>query len=183
MKKTTKLLIPTIGAGLFFGAMSASAVETKRVEPGDTYWDIAQNYEEVTTEELAEANIYSAREIPIGVELTIPIDEPDMMVHVVETGETLEDIAALYDGIVLADLMDLNPDVDPYDLVVGTEVMLVESEIQDEEYVYHIIQPETTIYDIAAVYDGVTVDMILEANPTLDPDAMVVGEEIVIPLY
>ena len=181
MKKATKLLGPALGVGLVFGAIGVSASETVTVTEGDTYWGIAQAYENVMPNELAQANPYDARAIPVGATLTVPTE--DVVTHVVQPGNTLTEIAAAYDGVSVDELLRLNPSIDPYDLTIGSEVVVVDrTSAYGEDYLYHRVQPGNTFYEIASVYDGVSVDDLMHANPNTDPDELIVGTRIVIPL-
>ncbi|QOR66386.1 LysM peptidoglycan-binding domain-containing protein [Cytobacillus suaedae] len=181
MKKTKKIIAPALGFGLVFGAIGVSAHSTVTVESGDTYWGIAQGLDNATTEDLMEENDYVPTEIPVGAEITIP--NQNTVTHVVQPGNTLVEIAATYDGVTVDDLVRLNPDVDPYELTIGSNIVVVDyTEEQGEDYLYHTVQPGNTFNEIASVYDGVSVEELMEANPNLDPYELTVGSKIVIPL-
>lgn len=189
MKKATRILAPTLGVGLVIGAMGVSAhSDTVTVKSGDTYWGIAQGLDEVTTEDLIEENDFEPRAIPVGVEITIPGNEEsdsdsDVVTHVIQPGNTLEKIAAAYDGVTVDDLKRLNPEVDPYALEIGSEIVVVDNNSQfGEDYLYHTVQPGNTFYEIASVYDGVSVDDLLNANPNENPNELIIGSKIIIPL-
>ncbi|QOR67170.1 LysM peptidoglycan-binding domain-containing protein [Cytobacillus suaedae] len=125
MKKATKLLAPALGVGLVFGSVSVSASETVTVESGDTYWGIAQEYDDVSVEDIMEVNEYDPYTIPIGAEIIVPTER---VKHVIQPGNTLNDIAAVYDGVSVEDLVRLNPEIDPYNLTIGSEIMVVDYE-------------------------------------------------------
>lgn len=183
MMKATKLIaILALVFGLAFGAIGvAAASETVTVEHGETYWELAQNFEGVTAEDLIEANQYHPQAIPVGATITVPTS--DIVTHVVQPGNTLVQIASVYDGVTVDDLFRLNPDVDPYQLVIGSEVVVVDySATNGDDYLYHIVQPGNTFNEIASVYDGVSVDDLIEANPNEDPEELTVGSRIIIPL-
>lgn len=128
-----------------------------------------------------EVNEYVPTEIPVGAEITIP--NQNMVTHVVQPGNTLVDIAAVYDGVTVDDLVRLNPDVDPYELTIGSEIVVVDyTQEQVEDYLYHTVQPGNTFNEIASVYDGVSVEDLFEANPNVDPYELTIGSKIVIPL-
>ena len=115
MKKATKLIAPALGAGLVFGAIGVSASETVTVKPGDTYWGLAQKYEDVSIVDLVEANEYDPYSIPTGVEITIPTNEENsseehLVKHVIQPGNTLSEIADVYEHVTVEALMKLNPD-------------------------------------------------------------------------
>ncbi|GGM24462.1 hypothetical protein GCM10011351_07790 [Paraliobacillus quinghaiensis] len=193
MKKITKMIASVVGGGMIFGAIGVSASETVTVDPGDTYWGLAQDYENVSTEEIVEANEYAPRMIPIGAEIVIPTDESekssdtrqDVVTHVVQPRNTLSDIAAVYEGVTADDLAKLNPDVDPESLMIGSEIVVFdygsEDVAEDEDFVYHTVQPGNTFYEFASIYDGITVDDLLEANPDVDAYLLQIGSEVKIP--
>ncbi|MBM7660355.1 LysM repeat protein [Bacillus mesophilus] len=124
MKKATKLLVPALGFGLVFGAVNVSASKTVTVEPGDTYWGIAQGYKDVLVEDMIEANEYEPFTIPVEAEITIPTE--DQVTHVIQPGNTLSEIAAVYDGVSVDDLFELNPEIDPNSLTIGSEIVVVD---------------------------------------------------------
>ncbi len=189
MKKAKRLIVPTLGVGLVFGAIGVSAQsETVTVEPGDTYWGIAQELSEVTSEDLVDANEYDARAIPVGAEIEIPTGEEErsnnnVVTHVIQPGNTFASIAEVYDGVTVDDLVKLNPKVDPYSLTIGSDIVVVDKErTSGQDYLYHTVQPGNTFNEIASAYDGVSVDELIEANPNEDPYELTVGSKIVIPL-
>ncbi|WP_456276426.1 LysM peptidoglycan-binding domain-containing protein [Bacillus sp. AK128] len=131
MKKATKLLVPALGLGLVFGAVNVSASKTVTVEPSDTYWGIAQSYDDVSVEDMMEANEYDPYAIPVGAEITVPTEE--RVTHVIQPGNTLTDIAAVYDGVSVDELVELNPEIDPYSLTIGSEIVVVDYVNVDQE--------------------------------------------------
>lgn len=50
-----------------------------------------------------------------------------------------------------------------------------------EDAVVHVVEAGDVLYDLALEY-GTSIDAVLEANPSLDPDAVSIGAEVVIPL-
>ncbi|MRH43928.1 LysM peptidoglycan-binding domain-containing protein, partial [Aquibacillus halophilus] len=52
----------------------------------------------------------------------------------------------------------------------------------DADVVYHTVQPGNTFNEIASVYDGVTVDELIEANPNVDIYSLNIGSQVAIPL-
>ncbi|MFA9559980.1 LysM peptidoglycan-binding domain-containing protein [Evansella sp. AB-rgal1] len=186
MKKTTKILAPVVGIGLVFGTAGVSANSSVTVEPGDTYWGISQGYDNVSVDDIVEANDYAPDALPIGAEINIPVEGEngsDVVTHVVQPGNTLSGIAAEYDGVSVDDLFQLNPEVDPYALQIGSEINVVDYDREaGEDYLYHTVQPGNTFNEIASVYDGVTVDMLVDANPDVDPYELTIGSQVVIPL-
>lgn len=183
MKKTTKLIAPALGIGLVFGGVGVSASETITVEPGDTYWGLAQGYNDVTTKDILEENNYKPSAIPVGAEIIVPTDEENVVTHTIQPGNTLVEIASVYENVSVDDLIRLNPEVDPYSLTIGSELEVVDYDKEKgEDYLYHTVQPGNTFNEIASVYDGVTVDELIEANPNENPYELTIDSEIVVPL-
>ncbi|WP_179295558.1 LysM peptidoglycan-binding domain-containing protein [Bacillus sp. FJAT-45350] len=188
MKKATRIITPILGVGLVFGAIGVSASETVTVERGDTYWGLAQGYNNVSVEELIGANDYHPNELQTGVELTIPTNEDttsndEVVTHVIQPGNTLAEIAEAYDGVTVDELIRLNPGINPYELTVGSEILVATNGNEHgEDYVYHTVQPGNTYYEIANAYDGVSVDDLREANPNIDPYELPIGYQIIIPI-
>ncbi|WP_226668867.1 LysM peptidoglycan-binding domain-containing protein [Metabacillus litoralis] len=202
MKKTSKVLVPTLALGMAFGAsgLSASAA-TETIESGDTLWGIAQE-NDVSVEELMKYNSHlDPHALPIGTEVELDSNHSntnsghngDMVTHTVQPGNTLYEIAQTYDGVSVNDLYDLNEGIDPYNLMIGSEVNVMMDEHSNSDnnsndsdnennVEYHTVQPGNTFYGIASVYDGVTVDEIMEANPNVDPTELTIGSQITIPL-
>lgn len=191
MKKASKILAPALAVGLAFGATSISANTTKTVEPGDTFWGIAQNHD-VTVDELMDLNSdLDPYAIPVGAEIELSVEDEngqneDVVTHVIQPGNTLWGISQVYDGVTVDDLYDLNPDVDPYELTIGSELAVVErdsdSSNEEADVIYHTVQPGNTFSEIASAYDYVSVEDIMEANPNVDPYSLTVGSQIAIPL-
>ncbi|MBP3950109.1 LysM peptidoglycan-binding domain-containing protein [Bacillus suaedae] len=190
MKKSTKILAPTLAMGMVLGTTSFSASAATTVESGDTLWGIAQEHD-VTVEELMEMNgDLDPRAIPIGTEIQVNAEgnnnqSGDVVTHTVQPGNTLSGIASVYDGVTLNDLYEMNPGIDPYNLMIGSEVAVADhsNDNSSTDVVYHTIQPGNTYFEIANAYDGVTVEDLIEANPNVDHRSLTVGSQIAVPVW
>ncbi|MBB6454461.1 LysM repeat protein [Salirhabdus euzebyi] len=195
MKNNSKILATTVTVGLILGitGFSASAA-TETVDEGETLWGIAQEYDDLTTDELIELNSdLDPTAIPVGTEIMLDANNTnnnseDMVTHTVQPGNTLLEIASVYDGVTLEDIYTLNEGIDPYNLTIGSEVVVVDytgesnNSSTGDQLVYHTVQPGNTFNKIAAVYDNVTVDELIEANPNVNMYSLEIGSEIAIPL-
>ena len=195
MRKASKLLGSTVALGLVFGATSLSAhAATEKIESGETLWEIAKKHENVSVEDIMSLNEgLNPNAIPIGTEITLPSGENssentsdhNMTTHTIQAGDTLYSIAHMYDGVNVDDLYKLNDELDPYHLMIGSDIVVKSSETSDDstqQYVYHTVQPGNTFYEIANVYDGVSIDELIKANPDVDMHSLQVGTEIAVPL-
>lgn len=52
----------------------------------------------------------------------VPTD--NVVTHFIQPGKTLAEIAAVYDGISAEEIMDANPNEDPYDLTIGSQIVI-----------------------------------------------------------
>jgi uncharacterized protein YkwD len=102
--------------------------------------------------------------------------------HTVQLGESPWSIATDY-GITAEALMIANQISDPASLQVGQQLFIPADTIRPSANQTRIYRIESgdTLFSLAAKY-GSTVDDILAANPGLEPTALQVGQNIVIPL-
>lgn len=190
MRNISKFLIPTFVVGLVFGWFGlAAGAATVTVQSGDTLWGIAQEHDDVTVDELKELNSeLDPYAIPVGTKVVISHGENTkdngIVTHVVQPGNTLSEIAQAYDGVTLEDLYELNEGIDPYSLTIGSDIVVVNSNNSSpaNDVIYHTVQPGNTLYGIASVYDYVSVEDIILANPEIDPRSLQIGSKIAIPL-
>lgn len=108
---------------------------------------------------------------------------PAFQTHIVQRRETAFQISKLYD-ISISDLAAMNPDLNPKrpTVKVGQELKIRELK-SEKEYISHIVQRRETLPAIAEKYK-VTVNQILEANPSIDPNALLLsqGQTLRIPI-
>lgn len=113
---------------------SLVCIDVYTVTAGDTLYTIADKYD-LPVSLLMKVNcITNPYNLEIGTRLCIPGDEsqltkpeekpmPSMKVHVVEAGDTLYLIAKKH-GVKLDDVMNANSNIDPYNLMIGTELYI-----------------------------------------------------------
>lgn len=109
-------------------------IDVYTVSQGDTLFTIAEKYN-LPLSLLMKVNcITNPYNLLIGTKLCIPGDisqlskpaapsAPSRKVHLVEAGDTLYLIARKH-RIKLDDMMNANPDIDPYNLMIGTELYI-----------------------------------------------------------
>ncbi|WP_040205862.1 LysM peptidoglycan-binding domain-containing protein [Neobacillus jeddahensis] len=96
--------------------------------------------------------------------------------YTIQSGDTLNQIALRLE-VLVSRIMAANPGVDPYNLRVG-QILCIPA--CPPNHTAKIIQPGDTLYQIAQTYQ-VTMESILEANPSIDPNYLRVGQRICIP--
>lgn len=110
---------------------SLVCIDVYTINEGDTLYSIAEKYD-LPVSLLMKVNcIDNPYNLQIGMRLCIPGTEDQLptppkvcnKMHIVCPGDTLYLIAKKY-GIKLDSLMRANPSMDPYNLMVGTELCI-----------------------------------------------------------
>lgn len=114
---------------------------------------------------------------------------PPMATHVVQSGETLGGIAALY-GTTTDAIVEINSLSDPDYLYVGQELLIPGAAVVQPDAVsaqpvaggssVHTVVSGDTIHAIAVQYDS-SVEEIVALNGLSDPDFIYVGQSLQIP--
>lgn len=105
-------------------------IDVYTVNEGDTLYSIAEKYELPVSLLMKVNGIDNPYNLRIGTRLCIPGTEdqlppaqPCELKHTVKAGDTLYLIAKMH-NIKLDALMRANPHIDPYNLMVGTELCI-----------------------------------------------------------
>ena len=97
-----------------------------------------------------------------------------MIIHVVESGDTLYQIAKKY-GVTIDKLVQDNQLTYPNDLVIGQDIIV------DVNSMQHTVTSGQTLWGIANFY-GIGLQELIRANPQIDnPDRIFVGDVINVP--
>lgn len=97
--------------------------------------------------------------------------------HVITSGQTLYMLAGMY-RTTIQEILDMNPNINPYSLRVGQVVCIP---VKCEKGFHYKVKTGDTLYKIAQRYN-VTISEILLYNPQLgNRDYIVVGESLCIP--
>lgn len=173
-------------------AQQPSGVTIYVVQRGDTLYRIALQYG-LTVNDIARVNsLTNPNSIDVGDRLLIPLSgQPLPQTHVVQPGETLDAIAALY-GVTAADLGAFNQ-LDSGDVYVGLvlaigsapaaaePVIVAAAPVDDtESSVMHSVARGETLFRIAQAY-GVSTNSLVQANGLANPELIYPGQMLVIP--
>jgi len=169
------------------------------VQRGETLFRIALRYG-LTIDDLSRANgLSNPNNIQVGQRLLIPSLEEapqEGIIHTVESGETLQSIAAQY-GVAIEQLVSANnlPSMDrinvgqllsipqPESVPLSTQTpTAVPTQVSSETVstIIHTVQPGETLFRIATRY-GVTVNEMVAANDLSDPTLIYAGQQLIIP--
>ena len=177
MKKWKFLMTSILAVGMILGigvGQGHAEVSTVTVEEGDTLWNIAASYENITIYDLYEWNPgIDPYNLKVGMEIVI--DPGSDWYHTVTAGDTFYSIAAMYEHIDLTDLYVLNPNVDPFQLQIGSKVRINYGDFGNE---YYTIKSGDTLYSIAMVHQDVTLVDLYNLNPGINPFNLQIGSEI-----
>lgn len=103
--------------------------------------------------------------------------------HTIQTGDTLYSISQMH-GVPVSVLMQTNNITNPYDLRVGQQICIPKNEASPGEITcdgfIHVIVAGDTPFLLARRYE-VSLDSILQANPSIDPHNLMIGAQICIP--
>lgn len=96
--------------------------------------------------------------------------------YIIEPGDTIYFIANRLE-VTLSRILAANPGIDPYNLLIGQVICIPAC---PPNHMAYIIQPGDTLYKIARTFH-VTIDSILEANPSVNPLSLRIAQRICIP--
>lgn len=172
------------------------------VQSGDTLFSIALRFDVAANSLVAANTIINPDNLSAGTELVIPGYQPNSgstsggtagagsgasgaassdnwATHVVRQGEGLYQIANQY-GVEAQAIADANSMTDLNTLFVGQELIIpgVDAEVAGSQL--HVVQAGEGLISIAGRY-GISVDAIVEANKITNPNAIYVGQELIIP--
>lgn len=170
------------------------------IQPGDTLTAIALRYGVDVIQIIEANNLLDSNNLVVGSTILIPgVSQPSAeaaagedaapgeatsegVIHVVQSGEGLLDIAASY-GVTADAIAQANNISNPNDLRVGQELIIPGITARDAAASrgnIHVVQAGESLLGIALQY-GVTVEEILEANDISNPDSIIEGQELIIP--
>jgi LysM repeat protein len=110
-------------------------------------------------------------------------EEGEIVVHIVQPGQGLIEIATLY-GVSVEEIMAANALTDQDILRIGQELIIpgvTQRDIAVVQGNIHIVQAGESLLSIALLY-GVTTEELQAANELDNPDSIFIGQELIIPL-
>lgn len=100
----------------------------------------------------------------------------------IEPGDTLSKIASEHEGVTVEEINELNPELDPLNLQIGTEVKISASTNNDQNNstreIYHTVEPGETMQSIANLHKDLTLEQFKALNPELEEGNLEVGSEV-----
>jgi LysM repeat protein len=111
-----------------------------------------------------------------------PAPTPTPPTHTVRLGDTLSEISFFYDVTIDA-ILEINDIPDRNNLVEGQVLVLPPDANVDPERLLpsvYVVQPGDTLSAIAVAL-GVTMQELMDANSTNDPNSILVGQELIVP--
>jgi len=157
------------------------------IQPGDNFYRLSIKFN-TTVPALISANpLTNPNFLQIGQTVCIPRQQiypacPEGNYYTLRSGDTLYGIARAY-NVSLDDLVEANPGINPYMLQIGQVICIplatppVKCPNGNKSYA---IQAGDTFYKIARKFN-VSLDNLVKANPTIDPDRLLIGQTLCIP--
>ena len=106
---------------------------------------------------------------------------PDGEVYIIQRGDTLASIAARF-GVTAAAIRQANPILGLIGVIPGIPICIPRARpVPCPGGFFHTVQAGETLFSIAARYNT-TVGALLRANPGIDPDRLLIGQQICIPV-
>ena len=161
------------------------------IKAGDTFYNIAHRFN-TTVQALIAANpTVNPNMLMIGQQICIPTQPvtppcPVGSAYTIKAGDTFYAIAMAH-NVTVDELLRFNPGVDPNRLYIGQVICIPPRPVPlptptcPSGTLPYTIQAGDTFFAIAQRY-GVTVEALLRANPTVNPNALYIGQLICIPV-
>jgi len=158
------------------------------IQAGDTFYDLAENFN-LTIEDIISANPgVNPNKLQIGQLICLPLQKkppscPEGNYYTVKENDTAEGIAESF-SISLDDLKEGNPGTDLDLLEIGQVICIplaTPPTICSANISTYIIQKGDTFYHLAQKFN-LTVEDLLQANPSLNPNLLLIGQPICIPV-
>ncbi len=159
------------------------------IKAGDTLGTIAQQYNTTVQAIISSNPGIDPYRLFIGQQICIPqnlaVNCPAGSIpYVIKAGDTLGTIAQQYNTTVQA-IININPQVDLNWIQVGQRICIPAVEppvhVRCPQDNYYVIMPGDTFYGIAQ-YFNVSISELQQLNPNINPNYIIVGQAICIPV-
>ena len=158
------------------------------IQAGDTYFSIARRFN-VTVDQLDQANPgVNPDALRIGQQICVPTQPPGPgpcqgTLYTIRAGDTYFSLAQRF-NVTVAALIAANPGVDPNRLMVGQQICIPTGggpgPTPCPGGTLYTIRAGDTYFSLAQRFN-VTVAALIAANPGVDPNRLMVGQQICIP--
>jgi len=158
------------------------------VRPGDTFFSIAQRFNTTVPALIAANPNVNPNFLQVGQVICIPTQPvplptpcPGGNFYTIRAGDTLFAISRRF-NVPLDDLLEANPGIDPNRLMIGQRICIPLAEPGEcpENTEAYTIRAGDTFFAIAQRFN-VSLEALIDANPGVNPDALLVGQVICIP--
>ncbi len=157
------------------------------IRAGDNFYRLAQQFNTTVAAIISANPLVNPNSLQIGQQICIPRQPifpacPEGNYYTIKAGDTLYSIARSY-NISLDDLIEANPQIDPRRLFVGQVICIplaVPPVTCPEGTTPYTVVAGDTLYAIARRFN-VPYDALVEANPGIDPERLLIGQQICIP--
>jgi len=159
------------------------------IKAGDTFYSIAIRYNTTVAALIAANPNVNPNALYIGQIICVPMSQPPCPggnYYTIKAGDTFYSIARRY-NVSLDALLNANPNVNPDALYIGQVICIPGPTPPPPPQTCpigttpYIIRAGDTFYSIARRYN-VSVDALIAANPNVNPDNLMIGQQICIPV-
>lgn len=159
------------------------------IAPGDTLNGLAARFGTSVPALISANPAVNPNALRVGQVICIPRQMvypacPEGNYYTLRRGDLLWQIARFY-NISLDDLLEANPGIDPYGLRAGQVICIPVATPPvrrcPEGADVYVVRPGDTYFTIAR-RRGISVDSLLRANPNVNPDALLIGQQICVPV-
>lgn len=172
----------------FMGRQCPPNMLAYTIRPGDTFFSLAQRFNTTVPALIAANPTVNPNFLQVGQVICIPTQPVPMPTpcpggnfYTIRAGDTLFAISRRF-NVSLDDLLEANPGIDPNRLMIGQRICIPlpepgECPANTQPYT---IRAGDTFFAIAQRFN-VSLEALIDANPGVNPDALLVGQVICIP--